>query len=627
MLVILLLLALVLLFAAALRYGLDGRQTVVAVALVVGVWVTVVTEALSLFYLLNTAAMATAWLLLVVATGVVIYRQRRAIVFARPKLNVELWLLLAGVAVVAAVTGIIAILAPPNTWDSMTYHMCRVMHWIQNGSVAFYPTMIARQLYQPPWAEWAITHLQLLTGNDLLANSVQWAAWVGGFVTTSLIARELGAKARGQVLTVVVFATLNMGILQSSSTQNDLVVSFWISCVVYLSLYGIQRGFRLPTVIGLGTAVGLSVLTKGITYVYIAPFILWVLVYAWRKQQGEILKYGLALVVIGLALNIAQFSRNLRVFGSPLGGETSFYSNEAMSPALWLSVAMRNVALHVAVQPDLDTRLGFSQRVNEAVAAVHNVLGLAVDDPRVTLVDQHFTASFLMLHEDQTAAPAQLLLTVIAVGLLLVRGRLRQIGMVGLYGLGVGLVFVLFCGMLRWQPWNNRLHLPLFLLLAPFVGVVFERYLHRYLVFGVGVYLLYLAVFPIFFNDSRPLLGSKSVRKADRWTVMFYNRPDLQASYTSVIEQLTQTDCKAVGLALGLDTWEYPLWVQAAEQNAALRFTYVRSVVDLPPEFPTCAVIASKDTAMDFEPSMTVGEQSYTLTWSDSNLALYRAFN
>ncbi len=34
-------------------------------------------------------------------------------------------------------------------YDSMTYHLARIGHWIDNGSVDYYVTNIDRQLYSP----------------------------------------------------------------------------------------------------------------------------------------------------------------------------------------------------------------------------------------------------------------------------------------------------------------------------------------------------------------------------------------------------------------------------------------------------------------------------------------------
>ncbi len=75
----------------------------------------------------------------------------------------------------------------------MSYHLARVAHWGQNHTVAFYPTHIVRQLYQPPWAEYAMLHLYILAGGDRLANLVQWVAMAVSLVGVSVIARQLGA--------------------------------------------------------------------------------------------------------------------------------------------------------------------------------------------------------------------------------------------------------------------------------------------------------------------------------------------------------------------------------------------------------------------------------------------------
>lgn len=193
-----------------------------------------------------------------------------------------LYIILAGTACIVIITGLIAIIAPPNTWDSMTYHMPRVMHWIQNKTVAHYPTAIQRQLYYAPWAEFAIAHLQILSDGDRFANMVQWFSMVGSLVAVSLIARELGADKKGQLFAALFVVSIPMGILQSSSTQNDYVVSFWLVCFVYYGLIILKTpNYWLASAIG--ASLGLAIMTKPIAYLYATPFLLWFLASSVKK--------------------------------------------------------------------------------------------------------------------------------------------------------------------------------------------------------------------------------------------------------------------------------------------------------------------------------------------------------
>lgn len=96
----------------------------------------------------------------------------------------------------------------------MTYHMSRVVHWIQNRSIAHYPTHITRQLHQSPWTEYAILHFQILSGSDRFANLIQWFSMVGATLGVSLIAKQMGADLRGQFFAAVFSITIPMGILQ-----------------------------------------------------------------------------------------------------------------------------------------------------------------------------------------------------------------------------------------------------------------------------------------------------------------------------------------------------------------------------------------------------------------------------
>ena len=173
-------------------------------------------------------------------------------------------------AAVLALVGaelVLALASPPNTYDSQTYHLPRIEHWAFRGSVDLYPTGIHRQITYPPGAEFLLLHLRLMTGVDTLYNLLQWACGVLCVVLVTRLAAQLGVPRRGQLLAALVVASVPMVVLQSSSTQTDLVVAAWVTCVATLVLDGVGRTpLRrpdLPTVLLIGAAAGLVALTQG----------------------------------------------------------------------------------------------------------------------------------------------------------------------------------------------------------------------------------------------------------------------------------------------------------------------------------------------------------------------------
>nr|HMQ53428.1 4-amino-4-deoxy-L-arabinose transferase [Anaerolineae bacterium] len=211
----------------------NPQQAVLSGSILWGVYLALVTEGLSLLHQLHFGAVVIVWSLPLLGAGWLL--ARNGSLWRRPNLWVPPWPLglIAGlVLLLVTVSGGLALFSAPNNWDSMTYHLSRVMHWHQNQTVAHYSTHELRQLYQNPWAEFAILHFQLLAGTDRWANLVQWLAYVGSLVGVSFIAGQFGAQATGRYLTALIAATVPMAVLQAVTTQNDLVLSFWLVCLV-----------------------------------------------------------------------------------------------------------------------------------------------------------------------------------------------------------------------------------------------------------------------------------------------------------------------------------------------------------------------------------------------------------
>jgi hypothetical protein len=134
-----------------------------------------------------------------------------------------------GVAVLAAAS---AVRYAPNNGDSMTYHLARVAHWIQQGSVAPYPTGSIRQTLMTPGAEYVLLALQIVAESDRLGAFLQFGCFAVLVLSGPPLARLAGAPSRIAPLAAPLLGTMPMAVLQASSTQNDLVASALAIAVV-----------------------------------------------------------------------------------------------------------------------------------------------------------------------------------------------------------------------------------------------------------------------------------------------------------------------------------------------------------------------------------------------------------
>jgi len=528
------------------------------------------------------------------------------------------------------VIGIIAWVAPPNTWDSMAYHMSRVMHWIQNKSVDFFPTSILRQLHQNPWSEFAIMHFQILNDSDHFANFIQWFSMVGSLMGVSLLAKEFGAKNRGQIFAAVACATIPMGILQGSSTQTDYVVSFWLVCLVYFVIH-FNKKADLLNAYGIGAALGLGILTKATMYIYAIPFLVWVTLYSIKIREVKRMRFIVLALFISFLLNFGHYARNNDLYHNPIGpgGESNnmVYANEEFTFSTATSNILRNIGLHLGTP--------FSQvnsTVDNAIFLMHKYIGISPDDDRTTWLGQEFHTPYLSTNEDIAGNLIHFILISVLLFLYLIQ-RSKDIDTT-VYILSILFGFLLFCVYLKWQPWNSRLHLPLFVLFSTFIGLRISNLRHERTGNLLMIMLLMMALPWVFFNTSRPLLGKNSIFTTSRIQQYFSNRPSIAKSYLASTQVLSEWNCSDLGLIIGVDDWEYPLWVLLREKTVgAVHLEHV-SVTNISKrkygeihvsKFTPCAIFTLQT---DLPSEISIGANVYLQEWSYDSVTIYkRALN
>jgi hypothetical protein len=559
--------------------------------------------------LIALGPIASAWGGLLIVTAFLVSRQQGQVpLVERVPAGWGTRSIVFGIAGILCVLLVIALVAPPNTWDGMTYHMSRVVHWEQNGSVAPYATSNGRQVHLGPGAEYLILNLQILSGGDRFANGVQWFALLGSIVGVSLIARGLGAGRDGQLFAAALCGALPMAVLQATSTQNDLALTFWLVCVVAVGLEFRRADAPRPILIAsLGLSAGLAMLTKATAYVILPPMALFLLIATPLSARQRAVTVASALL-LALLINAGFFARNAAASGSVLGpgredveGVMHQYKNEAIGVRATLSNVLRNGALELV----LPLRW-WNDRVDEAVRTLHVLIGMMPSDPRTTLSNQRFHLTIRHDHEDQAPAPILALLILVASIMFIVR-REPERRLPLAYLACVGLAFFLFCAALKWQPWHARLHLPMLVLACAAVGLAIERYAPRAAQAPL-VLLVMLAALPnVFKNPSRPVWGADNIFTLPREPQYFANRPEFFLPYRAAVARLAALPCHRVGLIISYDGWEYPLWalLKRAAPDAQIEHVGVRNYTGkyADPSFDPCVILRiGKDGRPTLEP-------------------------
>jgi hypothetical protein len=545
------------------------RLAIIEAFVVLGVLLWFITEALGAFRAITLIGLAVSWGIAGFGAAVIAARVSRgslrkiiaaefsAFRRAARSLPAAFVLVLAYLLVSALILGVIAYNAAPNTWDSMTYHLSRVMHWQQNQSLAFYGTAIQRQLYFGPWAEMAILHFQILAGSDRIANFVQWFAMLGCVVGASLLAERLGGSRKAQILAALATMTLPMGILQATSTQNDYVVALWCVCFTVFVLVGLEQGGSWQLVPLAGAALGLAIVTKVTAVIYVACIGIWFAVGLVRRTGLGAWKPLLILATMAILIAAPHSLRNYGLYGNPLGNaspqELGQYTNDSHTVPILASNFLRNIGIQLA-SPSEDLNRGIEAIIQKA----HVLMGLDLNDPRATWHGVQFQVVFSM-YEDSAGNPLHLLL-VLGTILLLIRFRAAR---ATIYVVSLAAGFLAFCFLLKWQPWNSRLNLPLLVLSMPLAAVVLSDHLPQPLLYLAALVLAVAAIPYLIANPTRPLVGANSIFLEDRLRQYFTNVPDDFSAYDQAARMLRDFKCQRIGLASPLEGREYLVWVTA----------------------------------------------------------------
>ena len=549
-------------------------------------------EILSLGTLINAPALRIFWLAANAGLwgGLYAWRRRTPKDNAHGVFNGELklmraWpldakIMLGGALLFAAFLGGIALLTPTTNWDSLTYHLPRVMQWMQNRSVAHFPTNAAGQIQMGPWPAFVQTHLWLLSGGDQFENLVQWSAMLGSLVTATWLAGRLlpaeatAAAPRAQAFAALLVVTLPTGIVQAISTQSDFVTGFWLMAVAALALEWNGQPQNRIYAAGFGAALGLGVLTKFTMILFGAPVGLAAALALLWKQRDCLLRVAipaaLALAVC-VALALPHFARNQAVFASVVGSKGAVEGTGI--PRVTISGTVFNMLHNAELHSDTGIE-PLTHQINGLIHVLEHWTGWASDDPLLSIKSSLYEAPDEFFVDDSFAASAwQVSLICLAAVIGLTSARKNRLP---LLGLGLALAgYALFCAALRWQMWNSRYHLPVLVFCLPLTAAILVPLFPRWLVWTLAAGLAVFGMVIVANNRSRPIFNA-AWREQTRMQKLFsFQGVRYYAPMRGMTREIMASGCQEVGLKLWPDTPEYPLWLMLREAGFTGRIDQV----------------------------------------------------
>jgi len=531
--------------------------------------ILVSTEALSLVNSYNYISLLVFWGIVLIIISILLFKNKtylkstREAFFQLIQRNKKFSI---GLLVFLVLIWAQGLIYPPNNWDSMTYHLGRIIHWAANNNVDAYPTHIYRQIYDPPFAEFWVAQVCMLSKTDLFANSVQLLFTLGTLGAIMGICREFNFSKRATLVAFICAFTTPEILMQSSSTQNDVVESFFIlsSVLVFIKAYKTEN---LKNILIGAMAAGFAVLTKGAAYIFLPLVFLFFGVFCLikvfkSKHYGLLLKLAVIPLTI-VVINLGYYYRNYKLTHDVLGKTNELYFNESMNGKKAFLLVVKNMALHWAVSPLVHPVTHITDNI---VKKLHEMLGEDLANPENNSAP--FSMGGIRHHEDNASNTPQVVLLLISLVLLVKYKRYKTIAV--LLFLFPLLEFILFSLVLKYQPWHSRLHTPVFFMFAVPVGAFFTQGNENSWFKNIILFLVIFYGFSaIIFNPSRPYITCGLTDKItminsrfDKYfTARAYYKKDYRESEKFIAEHIGQHDAGIVMCGDACDTWEYPLYL------------------------------------------------------------------
>ena len=401
---------------------------------------------------------------------------------------------------------LLAIFISPNNWDSMAYHLPRVEHWIQNKNIYPYPTNIVRQVLTSPLSEYIIANFQILANTDIFSNLVQFASFIFILFLATLIFSLLKIGLKGQLFLLLALLSLPMMLFQATTTQTDLLASFFFLSFILFGLLVIQNDNNFKTNFTfLALSLTLGILTKYHIAIFAAPIVIYLLFYLIKNKDNANIFFAILISCLTIAIVLVPlFARNIYFFGSITGKDLFDENATIVNSTITIQNMLSNNFKHIVDFFSIPIN-GYNNLLFSLNHTLHNIIGISENSLGNNWAGEPFTVNNY-LNEDTAGSIIHALLIISSLVLLFKSKQKTKLILLFAYCF---IAFSLYGLLFRYTPFDIRLLLPV-LILSIIIStyIIYTKIINKFIINGLIFLFLIISIFPVYFNRAKPIIGN-----------------------------------------------------------------------------------------------------------------------
>ena len=463
---------------------------------------------------------------------------------------------------------VLALFTVPYNWDSMTYHLPRIAQWVQNRSVSHYAANDVRQLASPVLAEFINLQVYLyLDRRDFLFNMLQAVSYLADAWFIYVISRKIGVNDKISALSVFLFMTMPIAFGEALNTQVDLFATLWFLIFIsyFIDLFEAQsikadKGTIIKVIL-MALCVSLGYLSKPSVNIGMALLLLFLFVKCFYRHDkwNELIKLFLIALPFVFLLLLPEGIRNYQTFlrlSDPAVGARQLIGT--LRPNYVIVNLIKNFAHNL---PNIYC-YNSEEIIVKIISYVAVMMGVELNNPTISEDGLEYVLKKSPVYGHDTATNPVILILAFVCFIICLTHINKRNSVGNRYSIYSMVIFVVFCGVVRWEPYVVRYMLPYLAILCPMVGYqLYEmefgnrKYVGK--AFETIAYFLCITTLcslVLYHCECIPQKGQERV------SGYFVNARGMYPEYAWVFSTLKEDGCHTMGLKVSSLNFEYPMW-------------------------------------------------------------------